>query len=93
MSALHGEESCLTFDHLPPQYGDRAASANADFADPVTSERDALYLKLLSALETSKGNMKRAAEIVGIERTKAYRILKEHPDAELAKLRRKVKRD
>ncbi|MBN1654456.1 MAG: sigma 54-interacting transcriptional regulator [Deltaproteobacteria bacterium] len=91
MSVLHGEENALTLDHLPPQYGDRLTDCAVGASKP--SANDVLFQQLLSALESSGGNLKRAAEIAGIERTKAYRILKEHPDAQLAKVRRKLTRE
>lgn len=87
MVVLHGKEDCLTFDHLPPQYSQPVSNPNS--IESTSSSQDALYQRLLSALESSGGNMKRAAEAVGIERTKAYRILKEHPEVQLTTVRRK----
>lgn len=90
MMALHDEVTCLTTEHLPPQYRDEIAAAPASPDRlPANSEEDPdLFQRLKHALDANGGVVLRAAEALGITRQKAYRIL-EKQGFELDELRRR----
>jgi transcriptional regulator with PAS, ATPase and Fis domain len=76
LAALHAGEPVLRRSHLP----DRIRGLPAEPEGPITTEppgtpRPPTREQLLAALESSGGNLARAAEQLEISRQKAYRIL------------------
>jgi len=76
LAALHAHEPVLRRSHLP----DRIRGLPAEPEGPITTEppgtpRPPTREQLLAALESSGGNLARAAEQLEISRQKAYRIL------------------
>jgi transcriptional regulator with AAA-type ATPase domain len=49
---------------------------------------DPAWEKLVGALTTKRGNVVKAAEAVGISRQRAYRLMAQHPELDVAQLRR-----
>jgi transcriptional regulator of acetoin/glycerol metabolism len=72
--AVRGLEPVLRRSHLPPAFRGhaKAGSSEADSADD-RNERD--IEALAAALKTAGGNVKLAAEISGISRQRAYRLI------------------
>jgi DNA-binding NtrC family response regulator len=75
--ALHTGEPILRRKHLPPELqlgsgdGDGAGGASL----PASTRRQDDLQRLRSALDETGGNLKRAAELSGISRQRAYRLI------------------
>lgn len=92
---LHGSEAQLKLKHLPDRLR-REVSARTDppFAlepelePPANVELEAPDLaRLVEALRGSQGNVAQAAQLLGISRQKAYRMMQGRPEVDLDKLR------
>ena len=81
--ALHGHEPTLLAKHLPARITEPAAPAKVG---PGLAELDSATV--LTALRTAKGNIKLAAQTLGISRQRLYRLLDEAQDIDLSALRR-----
>jgi transcriptional regulator of acetoin/glycerol metabolism len=85
--ALHRHESTLLAAHLPPRFVRPESPAPAppvlgpDIADPDMAET-------LAALRAARGNVKHAAQSLGISRQRLYRMLDEAQEIDLTSLRR-----
>lgn len=72
--ALHADQARLRRSHLPdefPRPDSSAPDAGATFGTRRAQDLD----RLKRALEGTRGNVKRAAELVGISRQRAHRLL------------------
>lgn len=85
--ALHGHEEILLAKHLPARITEPAAPAKAS---PGISELDSATV--LAALRAAKGNIKAAAQTLGISRQRLYRMLEEAGDVDLAQYRTDLSR-
>ena len=85
--ALHSHESTLLAAHLPPRFARPESPAPAppvpgpDIADPDMAAT-------LAALRAARGNVKSAAQSLGISRQRLYRMLDETQEIDLTTLRR-----
>jgi transcriptional regulator with PAS, ATPase and Fis domain len=80
--ALHGHEPTLLAKHLPERISEPATPAKVG---PGLAELDSATV--LTALRTAKGNIKLAAQSLGISRQRLYRMLEEAGDIDLSKFR------
>lgn len=80
--ALHGDEPTLLLKHLPARITEPTTPAKVG---PGLAELDSATV--LTALRTAKGNIKLAAQSLGISRQRLYRMLEEAGDIDLTKLR------
>jgi DNA-binding NtrC family response regulator len=77
--ATHGLEPLLRGSHLPSKFHTLDSDAEVAHAAPPSESRGAHdYRLLVEALEKNGGNVKLAAETVGISRQRAYRVMKQH---------------
>jgi transcriptional regulator with PAS, ATPase and Fis domain len=83
--ALHGDESTLLLKHLPARISEPTAPASPPKVGPGIAELDSATV--LTALRTAKGNIKLAAQSLGISRQRLYRMLDEAGQVDLTKLR------
>jgi two-component system NtrC family response regulator len=86
--AVHGGEPSLRHSFLPDRmrpHSDARSSVKAATRRP-TDDQDSLEA-LVDALRAYSGNVARAAEAVGISRSRAYRLLDAQPDFDLAGFR------
>jgi len=84
---LHPGGSLLRAEHLPARIGMPAVEASAATpagkggprAEPLRASSEPVELStLLSALRTARGNVARAAAMLGITRQRAYRLMESH---------------
>ncbi|MBK9001102.1 MAG: sigma 54-interacting transcriptional regulator [Myxococcales bacterium] len=99
MMALHESAPSLRVEHLPDRltHSGQSASGRADppraagagrregRSTPADDVRD--FAALTTALEECGGNVSRAAELVGISRPRAYRLIRAHGELDLEALR------
>ena len=92
--ALHGHEEALLAAHLPARFArpgttERPEAERKDVerkeVGPANAEPD--METMLSALRDAHGNVKQAAQVLGISRQRLYRMLDEAEDIDLTKLR------
>lgn len=83
---LHGAEEKLKAQHLPERLAPPAPSAPASVATP-TPDEPADLPRLVEALRASGGNVAKAAQVLGISRQRAYRLMQGHPEVSLDALR------
>ena len=87
--ALHGHETTLLPKHLPARFSRAAANAPAALPPapgPELAEPD--MATMLAALRTARGNVKLAAQTLGVSRQRLYRMLEETQEIDLTELRR-----
>jgi transcriptional regulator with PAS, ATPase and Fis domain len=96
LAVLHGADSSLRASFLPEHFGERRRGVGArdEPSSPAprnagSREKSALtdYEALLEALRASSGNVTKAADSLGISRQRAYRMMRERPEIDLASLR------
>ncbi len=82
---LHPGETSISLSQLAGLIGQLSLRSQ-----PVeeSGRGDPIWNGLLRALTTENGNVLRAAELVGISRQRAYRILARHPEFDVSSLRR-----
>jgi transcriptional regulator of acetoin/glycerol metabolism len=89
--AVHGHEPALKRSMLPERmFG--AAPGPTSPPSPATPAResttdDVAFDRLLQALRAHAGNVSRAADALGITRSRAYRLLEARPDFDVRSLR------
>jgi hypothetical protein len=82
--ALHGHEPTLLPAHLLARFSS-AGARDAKEVGPAIAEPD--MATMLSALRSARGNVKQAAQTLGISRQRLYRMLDEAEEIDLTKLR------
>jgi len=82
--ALHGHEPILLPTHLPARFVQSTSTAPAS-PFPAIAEPD--MAGMLAALRAAHGNVKQAAQALGISRQRLYRMLDENQEIDLAKIR------
>jgi pSer/pThr/pTyr-binding forkhead associated (FHA) protein len=86
--ALRGTSARLSASLLPDRMRRTSPRRPTAEAPPVGAKREEVTLEtFLEALRVSKGNVSRAAAALGITRQKAYRMMDEAPDIDLASFR------
>ena len=85
--ALHNHESTLLAAHLPPRFARPESNASAS-APPEPGPAAPDMAATLAALRAARGNVKNAAQSLGISRQRLYRMLDEAQEIDLATLRR-----
>lgn len=78
--ATHGLEPALRRRHLPDKFQTGDAENGESMPQPNVDESRSAHdhRRLVEALEKNGGNVKLAAEVIGISRQRAYRLMKEH---------------
>ena len=87
--ALHGHEATLLPSHLPARFSRAAAETPAPVRTaptPQTAEPD--MAAVLEALRLARGNVKLAAQTLGVSRQRVYRMVEETQAVDLTALRR-----
>jgi transcriptional regulator of acetoin/glycerol metabolism len=82
--ALHGHEPTLLPEHLPARFTEPRPAEPKEVGPPI-AEPD--MATVLSALRSAHGNVKQAAQTLGISRQRLYRMLDEAEGVDLTKLR------
>ena len=87
--ALHGHEATLLPAHLPARFSRAAEGTPTPLLSapgPELAEPD--MAAVLAALRAARGNVKLAAQTLGISRQRLYRMLEETQEIDLTELRR-----
>jgi sigma-54 dependent transcriptional regulator, acetoin dehydrogenase operon transcriptional activator AcoR len=85
LAALHPDDEAINPQQLDALIG--TSSRTSEPLVPPTSS-DAEWTGFVEALSVKKGNVVRAAESIGISRQRAYRLIANHPEFDVASLRR-----